>query len=479
MGSASFQFLAFALIVVIVHNLGRSVAWRQTILLVASLCFLATFSTNPLAYLPLVGFLAIGFLGVRAMQNGSTRLAFALLMCGTILIYIWLKKYTFIPEPLFLRFPYLTIGLSYIFFRVLHLIIDAHQNMLPERIGLISYLNYTLNFATLVSGPIQRYQDFERMQLAPVRLPLTAFISGAALERIVIGFFKVNVLSLLLSSVQQRALVTLTPNQPFPNRVLIGIVIAASYPLYLYCNFSGYIDIVIGIARFLRLELPENFNRPFSSDNFINFWSRWHITLSDWLKTYVYNPLAISLVRRFRSPQIEPFIGVLPLFVTFFLIGLWHGRTSEFIVYGVLLGLGVSVNRLWQVLIAKAIGRKRYRVLAADPIYIAFTRGLTFTWFTFTLLWFWSSWAQIGAMTRALQPTAIATVWLAIFLGATAVLAVYESLREWILSIELRDEPLLLSRYVRTVWDTALLTVSASVVAFLNAPAPDIVYKAF
>src|SRR5439155_866231 len=67
-----------------------------------------------------------------------------------------------------------------------------------------------------------------------------------------------------------------------------AMVAAATYPLYLYCNFSGYIDIVIGIARLLGISLPENFNRPFASDNFVTFWSRWHITLSTWLKTYVY-----------------------------------------------------------------------------------------------------------------------------------------------------------------------------------------------
>lgn len=479
MASASFEFLGFSLIVAIIFNLRRSVAWRQAILLVASFCFLATLSLGLRSYLPLAAFIGFGYFSVRFAQSGHTRSAFVGLVVAIIAAYIWLKKYTFIPEPLFLHFPYASIGLSYIFFRVLHLVIDAHDNNLPGKIGFVSYLNYTLNFTTLVSGPIQRYQEFARMQLAPVPLPLNAFVAAEAVERIIIGFFKVNVVALILSSAQEHALAALSMNQPFREKLLTGIVVVVAYPLYLYCNFSGYIDMVIGIARFLRLELPENFRRPFSSDNFMNFWSRWHITLSDWLKTYVYNPLAIALMRRFPSRSAEPYIGVFAFFVTFFLIGVWHGRTSVFIFFGVLQGLGVSGDKLYQILMAKQLGRKRYKALSADPLYNAFARGLTFTWFTFTLLWFWSNWTQIGAMIRALRAPAIIALWMIIFLGATVVLAAYESVRTWVLSLTWNNTPIVLSRYARTVWNTALWVISIAVVALINAPAPDIVYKSF
>ena len=128
------------------------------------------------------------------------------------------------------------------------------------------------------------------------------------------------------------------------------------YPVYVYFNFSGYMDLVIGVARFLRLELPENFNRPFSSCSFLEFWSRWHMTLSSWMKTYVYTPLLKAMMERFQSPAIEPFLGVFAFFVTFFLVGAWHGQTSEFLFFGVLLGLGISLNKLYQILLAKRSG---------------------------------------------------------------------------------------------------------------------------
>ena len=479
MGTASLQFLGFAFCVAVVFNLRRSVAWRQLVLLAASLLFLSFFSRTPVSWIPLAAFLGFGYISLRLMQNGRWRAGFVSVLIGCVAAFIWLKKYTFIPSPLFLNFPYVTLGLSYIFFRVLHLIIDAKNGDVPERVGLVSYLNYTLNFTTVVSGPIQRYQDFAKYQLAPIPLELDIIAAGRAFERIVVGFFKVNVLSLLLSMLQTWALNGLVPAASFGNRLGLGIVVVASYPLYLYCNFSGYIDIVIGLARFLRIELPENFNRPFSSDNFMNFWSRWHITLSEWLKTYVYNPLLMASMRKYPSPSVEPFLGAFAIFVTFFLVGVWHGQTSEFLFFGLLQGGGVAGVKLYQTVIARRIGRKRYRALANNPIYYDLARGLTFTWFAFSLLWFWSNWVQIGDIANKLGPLTVLSVFVCLFLGAAVVLSSWEATRNYLLGFQANGEPLLLSRYVRTVWDTAIAVIAVATVMLLNAPAPDLVYKAF
>jgi alginate O-acetyltransferase complex protein AlgI len=229
----------------------------------------------------------------------------------------------------------------------------------------------------------------------------------------------------------------------------------------------------------LRIELPENFGRPFASDNFMNFWSRWHITLSEWLKTYVYNPLLIALMRRYQSPRVESFLGVFAFFVTFFLVGVWHGQTSEFIFFGVLQGGGVSAVKLYQVLMSKWLGRKPYRALIDNLVYNAFARGLTFTWFAFTLLWFWSSWGQIRTIAAAIGADGILVVWGAVLLGATLLLAGWETLREHLLSWQRNGTPILMTRYARTAWGTALIVIAAAVMLLLNAPAPEIVYKAF
>ena len=461
-------------------NIGPSVAWRQFVLLAASIVFLGFFSHRPAEFVPLAAFLLFGFLSLRLMQAGATGL-FVPLVIVAIVSFIWLKKYAFLPSSLFLRAPYVTLGLSYILFRVLHLIIDARSRptILPRNVSLISYLNYTLNFTTLVSGPIQRYNQFASMQLASAPPPLNIFIAGEALERIIVGIFKVNVLSVFLLMIHSSALNSLAAVHTVTGRVLAAITLFAVYPFYIYCNFSGYIDLVIGIARFLRIKLPENFNRPFASENYIIFWSRWHITLSNWLQTYVFMPVMLKSIRRWPSPAIEPFLNVLALFVTFLLVGLWHGQTSGFLFFGVLLGLGVSVTKLYQVLMAKCIGSERYAVVGRNWLYNAAARGLTFTWCALTLFWFWSNWTRLGFLARSVGSRGIALAWIAIFLGSSLTLALWEAGREWLLSFQFENQPVLSSRYVRTVWVTVLFVISIATMALLNAPPPDIVYKTF
>ena len=464
----------------IVFNIRPSVAWRQFALLAANIGFLGFFSRRPAEFVPLAAFLLFGFLSLRLMQAGATRLFVPILIVG-IASFIWLKKYAFLPSSLFLRAPYVTLGLSYILFRVLHLIIDARSRhtILPRNVSLVSYLNYTLNFTTLVSGPIQRYNQFASMQLASAPPPLNIFIAGEALERIIVGIFKVNVLSVFLSMIHSSALNSVATVHTVTGRVFAVITISAVYPFYVYCNFSGYIDLVIGIARFLRIKLPENFNRPFSSENYIIFWSRWHITLSNWLQTYVFMPLMLKSMRRWPSPSIEPFLSVFALFVTFLLVGVWHGQTSSFLFFGVLLGLGVSVTKLYQVLMAKCIGAERYAAVGRYWLYNAAGRGLTFTWCALTLLWFWSNWTQLGLLARSVGSREIAFAWIAIFLGSSLTLALWEAGREWLLSIQFENQPVLSSRYVRTVWTTVLLVISIATMTLLNAPPPDIIYRTF
>jgi D-alanyl-lipoteichoic acid acyltransferase DltB (MBOAT superfamily) len=479
MGTASFEFLGFALCVVIVFNLFGAVAWRQFILLAASLVFLTFFSTSLLAWVPFTAFLAGGYASLRLLQNGVGARAYLPMVIACIAVFVWLKKYAFIPSGLFLHYPYVTVGLSYIFFRMLHLLIDAHAGQIAERVSPASYLNYTLNFTTLLSGPIQTYQGFAAYQLAPAALRLDVFDAGQALERILVGFFKVNVLSLTLSMMQTEALTTLHTADPFGTRVLHGMLIVAIYPLYLYCNFSGYIDMVIGIARFLRIELPENFNRPFSATNFMMCWSRWHITLSQWLRTYVYNTLLIASMRRFQGAAIAPYLSVFAIFVTFFLVGLWHGQTAEFLFFGLLQGGGVGAVQLYQTVMTKRLGKKRFRALSANALYLALCRGLTFAWFAFTLLWFWSDWTQIGELTAKLGPAAAALTGVGMVLAATLILTLWETLRASVLGVRAGGQPLLASRYCRVAIGTAVAVISIATVALVNAPAPDLVYKAF
>jgi D-alanyl-lipoteichoic acid acyltransferase DltB (MBOAT superfamily) len=478
MDSASFQFLLFGLIAAIVSNFSRSRVWRSVVLMLASVIFLAMLAQQPIVFVPLLGFLLLGYAGLVMLERGwSKRAVWSIL--AVILVYVWLKKYTFLPEGTFLHFPYFTLGLSYIFFRVLHLLIEMGDGDEKNHIGVGAYLLYTLNFTTFVSGPIQRYDEFARDQFAVNPIPLGARTIGLQLERIVRGFFKVNVLAMLLHTVQENGLEQIAKSVPLEHKLLAAFWMIIAYPFFLYANFSGYIDIVIALARLMRIELPENFDRPFSASSFLDFWNRWHITLSMWLKTYVYNPLLMTLMRRVSSVALQPFLGVICFFVTFFLIGVWHGRTSEFMVFGVLQGGGVAINKLWQVWLSQVMGRKGYKELAKNPIYIALGRGMTFSWFAFTMFWFWANWTQIDTIFNAISVLEWAIVWMTVWLSATAVLAAWEWLRKVLLSFRTSGGPVLTSRYARVVYASSLGLIAFVVTVMLNQPAPGIVYKAF
>ena len=203
------------------------------------------------------------------------------------------------------------------------------------------------------------------------------------------------------------------------------------------------------------------------------------MTLSGWFKAYLYSPLLLALMRRFPSLSLQPFLGVFCFFVTFFLVGIWHGRTSEFIFYGVLQGAGVSVNKLWQIGLERVMGRKGYKELAKKPIYIAFGRGLTFSWFALTLFWLWANWQQLDSIFTAIGWMHWLCIWLVIWLCATVTLAFWERLRATLLSIRTAEGALLTNRYSLVVCMSVFGFVTYIVTVLLNQPAPDIVYKAF
>jgi D-alanyl-lipoteichoic acid acyltransferase DltB (MBOAT superfamily) len=211
--------------------------------------------------------------------------------------------------------------------------------------------------------------------------------------------------------------------------VLPGATFAASfsaaavlYTLYLYFNFSGYMDIVIGLGGLLGQTLPENFREPFAARNFLDFWTRWHITLSEWFKTYLFNPLLKALAGRFRSPAAMPWLGVFCFFVTFLVMGLWHGTTTVFVAYGLLLGFAAGANKLWQLVMTRRLGKAGYRALAEQGVYRALCRGATFAYFALALTCLWVDLAQLGGLLRSLGAVGVAGSFVLIALASALVL---------------------------------------------------------
>lgn len=471
----SFIFLGFALVVVGLFHVRSAGSWQQGILLAANFAFLASLAGSPTALLPYAGFLLLGGFGVAARRTlGAWSIwVFPSLV---LIVFVWLKQYLFIPKELLLPHGYLLVGLSYVFFRVMHLVIDGWESMPRGVRGSISYLNYTLNFTSLVSGPIQRYEDYQQSECSRKRL--TRADAWLAVERVITGFFKVYIVSALLHMAHQSQIAAFS-TEDGAAQILRGAAVMGIYPIYLYFNFSGYTDFVIGIARFLNIELPENFDRPFAAGNFLTFWSRWHISLSNWLKTYVYNTSMLAMMRRNRLPKMEPLLGVAAYFLTFFLVGFWHGQTSEFVFFGILTGGGVAANKLYQLAMVRGLGRSRYSQLTRNVSYTMLTRGLTFTWFAFTLMWFWSTWTQVAGIGQRLGSGGVALAFALVLMSATVGLEALDRLGTWIRHYTLWGDAVAESPYLRLALALDMIVIVVFAEIAIQAPPSQIVYQAF
>ena len=475
----SFLFLAFAAAAALVHGLFRARRWRMFVLLVTNIAFFLSFTRDPLQLTPYVGFLLIGYALIRLVGRNIGGLGHAVVISAILAGFVWLKRYSFIPGPLFLPFDYATVGLSYVFFRVLHLAITARDEPDAARIGPVQYVNYTLNFTALTAGPIQEYDAYRRMtEEEPASLTLEDV--GVAIERIVAGLFKFSVMTTLVSFVQHDIVSALAdPQLSIARRAGLIAALTAAYPIFLFLNFSGYTSFAIGIARFFRIELPENFDRPFSATSFIDYWSRWHMSLSNWLKAHVYNPILLNSARRLARPDLLPLLNAGALFVTFFLIGTWHGRTWHFVFFGLLNGGGVMVNQFYRIGMQRRIGTSRFFALSSGKGYKFVCRGITFAWVAFTLLWFWSDWPELGRFTAQLGPGGLALAVGLLIAGACVGIESLEVIRGLALRVTVGAQPLLASPYLRTVWITIMLLAVVAFDITLAADSGQVVYKEF
>lgn len=219
----------------------------------------------------------------------------------------------------------LPIGISFYTFQAMSYTIDVYRGRVPVCRSLPDLLLYITFFPHLVAGPIVRFEKL-MPQLRPMRRPTADQLSAAAWF-IAWGFFKKVVVADNLAPVVAQAF-----DAPSPGglTVLLG---AYAFTLQIYCDFSGYSDIALGIARLFGVELTENFRRPFLATSPRELWRRWHISLSEWLRDYLYVPLGGG--GRARN-----------LILTMLLGGLWHGANWTFLVWGLWHGVALALGRV-------------------------------------------------------------------------------------------------------------------------------------
>jgi alginate O-acetyltransferase complex protein AlgI len=222
------------------------------------------------------------------------------------------------------------LAISFFTFEFVHVLVDVYLGRV-RALPLRDFGLFTLFFPTMVAGPIKRYQNFTP-QIDAVRTlePLT-FAAGS--YRIVIGLAK----KVVIADSMTPLVAPLTAPGPLygPADSWIGVL---AYTIKIYFDFSGYSDIAIGLASLLGYDILENFDRPYRARNISQFWRRWHISLSSWIRDYLFVPLGGS--RR-------PGLTLVNLAVVMAISGLWHGAAWHFVIWGLWHGFGLAVHRLW------------------------------------------------------------------------------------------------------------------------------------
>jgi D-alanyl-lipoteichoic acid acyltransferase DltB (MBOAT superfamily) len=363
MSVASLEFLVALLLLATVFFYLPGSQWRQGLLAACNAAFLYLLIPNAASWVALGVFLLSGYAVALLLRNWPSRLLFAAYLVMLVAAFLILRKYDLVtahlPQSLTTHVVSV-VGLSYILFRQIHFLVDMFERQI-ERTSLWAYANYQLNFFTLLSGPIQRYQDFYRQweTLSPV------LEDGHAVRmvyfRLLIGIVKIAVLATFFMSLYQRSADALLQTSggalELGRNAAIGHFLGVLYffPAYLYLNFSGYCDVVIAGASLVGIKLPENFDHPYLARNVIEFWTRFHRTLGFWIRDYLFLPMYKGVAERF--PKRADSLAFLCYFVAFFVAGIWHGPTANFVMYGLLQGVGVSAAKLWERHLLRKRGR--------------------------------------------------------------------------------------------------------------------------
>lgn len=249
-----------------------------------------------------------------------------------------------LPNPL-----WAPVGLSFLMFEAIGYQADLYLGRLGKAASWWEHVVFTLYFPTRVIGPMRKLQRFVP-QVGALARP-TPDLVARGLGRIGIGVFKKVVLANPLGTF---ALFNLQP-QVFENASpLPSIAALYAYWLYLYLDFSGYSDIVIGVSRLLGIEVPENFDHPYRATNISDYWQRWHMSLSSWVREYVYTPLAIRWRRQWWG-------GPAGAFLSMVVLGLWHGVELKYVAFGVWHGLLLGGYMIYRERARKSALAKRLR----------------------------------------------------------------------------------------------------------------------
>lgn len=334
----SISFLYYFLPALIIIYFITPKKYKNIILLIASLLFY--FYGEPKYVFLMIAEIIIAYIGailIDKYKNQSKNILIITLFIHVLLLIIF--KYTdFIIQTIndisnanikLLNIA-LPIGISFYTFQIISYIIDVYNGKVNVQKNIIKLATYVSLFPQLVAGPIVRYQTVEK-ELDNRTHSFNNFAYG--IRRFSIGLAKKVLIANALGELCSKASAT------SEKTIVFFWIFGISYMLQLYFDFSAYSDMAIGLGRIFGFHFPENFNYPYISKSITEFWRRWHISLSTWFKDYIYIPLGGNRDGKYKQ--------IRNILIVWLLTGIWHGANWTFLIWGLLFGVILIIEKLW------------------------------------------------------------------------------------------------------------------------------------
>lgn len=362
--SSSTYFIFLGAIFLLYWPLARVRALALAVILLANYFFYAKWDLHYLALIPIASTCDF-FLGLGLQSSRSTMVRRALVTASIVMNIGLLAVLRYAPAATIA----LPLTLSFYVFQALTYTIDIYRGDAKGTKSYLAHLTAVSFFPTTLAGPITRVSSlidqFEK------RKALDPADGGRALFLIGMGLIK----KLLIADYLSSNLVNRVFDFPTLYTGSETLIAVYAYALQIYYDFSGYTDIALGSALLLGIKLPVNFNRPYAAENIADFWRRWHISLSNWLRDYLYFSLPG------KRSKIFTYVN---LVITMIIGGLWHGANWNFVIWGALHGFGLAFVRLWQT----QYGTAKAEASPSSTLWRYASIILTFHYVTFAWIFF-------------------------------------------------------------------------------------------
>lgn len=308
----------------------KDIAWKNVVLLIASLIFYAW--GEPVYVVLMVLSILFNYYAGREIEKEHKKSSLVFAIIINILILGYFKYSGFLIDTINSLFGTsirnrelaLPIGISFYTFQAMSYLIDVYRRNSKAQKGILPFAVYITMFPQLIAGPIVRYEDIEE-QLNSRLIKGSDFIKG--IPYFVKGLFKKIVLANCIGAIHTEILAMGVGNIS----AFTAWIGALAYTLQIFNDFSGYSDMAIGLGKMFGFEFPKNFDSPYRSGSVTEFWRRWHISLGTWFREYVYIPLGGNRKGVFRH--------IINLLIVWALTGLWHGAAWNFVLWGVYYGV--------------------------------------------------------------------------------------------------------------------------------------------